>query len=173
MLLFQRSAKPIFLSLLLLVPIGSASAKEWRGIVPLRSTRADVARLYQQLTGATLSGIGLPSDSFNVIGEGRVLIQYSLGSYVEGRKIRRDTVVSITIHLTNAISFADMKTELEQLPSDEDNTDARYYNNHKEGIYYCVQGGKVTSITYGPAKPRDAGTRGDGNTETRRPGKPQ
>ena len=161
-LLFQRCAKLVFLIVLIITPIGSAAAKPWRGIVPLCSTRADFARLYQRLSGATLSGIGLPSDSFNVIGEGRVLIHYSVGSYVEGRKIKRDTVLSITIHLTNPIPFADMKTELEQLPSEEDDTDARYYNSHKEGVYYCVQGGRVTSITYGPAR-----TRRRGDTETR------
>jgi hypothetical protein len=128
----------------------TSSAKEWRGIVPLRSSRADVARLYRQLTGASLFGIGLPQDSFNVVGEGMVIIQYSQGRCVEGWKIKRDAVVSITVNLTTPIPFEDMRAELEHLPKDVDDTGTLSYKNKKEGIYYDVEDGKVISISYGP-----------------------
>jgi hypothetical protein len=127
-------------------------AKEWRGIVPLRSTRGDVARLYKHLTGASLFGIGLPHDTFNIAGEGMINIRYSLGRCVEGWKVKRDTVVSVTIYLTKHIPFADMKTELENLPHDEDDSGAVYYKNKREGIYYVVQDRKVTSVTYEPSE---------------------
>ena len=124
-------------------------AKGWHGIVPLRSTRADVARLYKRLTGASLFGVGLPGDSFNIIGEGMVGIQYSLGRCVEGWKVKKDTVVRVSVHLTNPVPFADMRAELENLPRSEDDAGALYYWNDMDGIQYVIQDERVTSITYG------------------------
>jgi hypothetical protein len=135
---------------IILLLADSSLAKEWRGIVPLNSTRTDIARLYKQITGASLSGIGLPTDSFDIVGEGRVHILYSMGRCWQGWDVARDTVVSVTVNLTEPIPFGNMRNELERLPNDEDDTGTLYYKNKKDGVYYAVQDGKIVSITYGP-----------------------
>lgn len=147
----DRILKSAACSFCLVLLLSDASlAKEWRGIVPLRSTRADIARLHKQLTGASLSGIGLPTDSFNIVGEGRILVLYSMGRCWQGWDVARDTVVSVTVNLTNPIPVEGMRAELERLPTDEDDAGTIYYKNNKDGVYYDVQDGKIISITYGP-----------------------
>jgi hypothetical protein len=135
---------------LILLLAESSLAKQWRGIVPLKSTRTDIARLYKQLTGASLFGTGLPTDSFNIVGEGRVHILYSMGGCWQGWDVARDTVVSVTVYLMEPIPFGNMSDELEHLPNDEDDTGTLYYRNKKDGLNYAVQGKRIVSITYGP-----------------------
>jgi hypothetical protein len=147
----DRLMKSVVCSFCLILLLTDTSfAKEWRGIVPLRSTRKDVARLYRQLTGASLFGIGLPHDSFNIIGEGRVNILYSMGRCWQGWDVKRDTVVSVMVYLTTPIPFEDMRAELEHLPRDEDDAGTVTYADQKAGTFYAVQDGGVVSITYGP-----------------------
>lgn len=145
--LIKSAACSICLVLLLNI---TSFAKEWRGIVPLRSTRKDIARLYKQLTGASLFGIGLPQDTFNIVGEGMINIRYSHGGCVEGWDVKRDTIVSITVNLTDPIPFEDMRATLEHLPHDEDDAGTITYADKKAGVFYAVQDGGVISITYGP-----------------------
>jgi hypothetical protein len=137
---------------LILLLADSSPAKEWRGILPLRSTRTDVERLYKQVTGASLSGVGLPTYSFNILGEGRVDIFFLMERCWQGWDVEPNTVVSVTVNLTTPIPFEKMRADLESLPYEEDDTGALYYKNKKEGIYYAVQAGKVVSITYGPSE---------------------
>ena len=145
---FLRSVVCIVCLVLLLSD--TSFAKGWRGIVPLRATRKDIARFYKQLTGASLYGIGLPTDSFNIVGEGRVNILYSMGRCWQGWDVARDTVVNVTVYLTEPIRFGNMRDELEHLPKGEDDTGTLYYMNKKDGVDYAVQDGKIVSITYGP-----------------------
>ena len=144
---------PICCVCLMLVLADASLAQGWRGIVPLRSTRADVARLYKRLTGASLFGIGLPSDTFTILGEGeRVNIHYSLGRCVEGWNVKRDTVISVSVSTKQMpIPLAEMKAELENLPWTEDHGWLSYWNM-KDGISYKVYDRKVYEVTYFPGE---------------------
>ena len=73
---------------LLLLQSTASYAKNWRGIVPLRSTRADVERL-----------LGRPNAKYEryQIENEEATVTFSKGECAEGWKVPRDTVLSITI----------------------------------------------------------------------------
>ena len=144
-------------------------AKEWRGIVPLRSTRADVERLL----GPTIDD---PSNKNSYVDtyqteEERVTVLYSDGPLCNGYLLRgyrvpKDTVVSIIVRAT-PFPFSDLKLDSSKYKeiSGGDAIDFSYFTDEDEGIGYQVHwrsvakgaDGKdrgrvrfVNSVTYGP-----------------------
>ena len=141
-----------------LLTINSASAKSWRGIEPLRSTRADVQRL-----------LGTPVDDKSPymwiydFSEERAIIHFASGEPCEeglpdGLKVPKDTVVSINISprvpkkMTEVLSPDKEYTRVQTVHT----PGVAYYVDSDEGIRFTVQDGFVTSISYGPsAKDKD------------------
>ena len=152
------SSKQIILGVcVVLISISSASAKSWRGIEPLHSTRADVERL-----------LGRPTDDkdpYTLIydfPEERALIDLSSGAPCEeglpyGVNVPKDIVLEIEIYPSVEKKMEEVLTpgkEYEQIHAAH--TPHIYYFDSEEGIRFTVWGGIVQSIGYGPtAKEKD------------------
>ena len=129
----------------------AASAKAWKGLVPLHSTRADVQKL---LGPPTLEDAG-----YEVDGE-RVRISYSSQGCREGLpggwKVPADTVVSIAISPAKEIKLADVlvpEKKYEQIYAvDTPHVD---YVNLEEGIRYASLDGSVLEVTYSATESDD------------------
>ncbi len=144
-------------SICLISCLANASfAKEWRGIIPLHTTRANVKKMF----GKPLFEEGRPIDIYDV-DEGRINIMYVVQPCQQGLpanwgnwNVPVDTVVDITIHLNKEFPFADLKIpDKEKLKWYTDDTMTTYYHDKKEGIEYSVSSdGMVRSITYGPTE---------------------
>jgi hypothetical protein len=128
-------------------------AKDWRGIVPLHSTRADVKRLL----GTPLFEEGTPADLYDVE-EGRINFMYVVKKCQQGLpsnwgnwNVALDTVVNITIYLKKPMALAELRiADIEKFKWYTDDSGATYYQDKEQGIEYQVQDNMVTGITYGP-----------------------
>ncbi len=125
-----------------------AQGKGWRGIVPLRSTRGDVERLFGPGTNDHYQ-----SDQervhVNYAGEGNC-------NPVNGCVclVRKDTVISIYVQPEYEMSFSKLnldRKKYEKYASPEDPTVATY-SNDREGIIYTVdeKNDDVMAIEYLP-----------------------
>ena len=140
-----------FLSIsILLLAANAVSAKAWRGIEPLHSTRADVERLL----GPSIDKS--PYTSTYDFPEERVSISFSSGVCEEGLpggwKLPKDTVVQISIDLKAEKKIAEFLTpgkEYEQIRAAH--TQHVYYIDSAEGITFQVWDGLVQNMMYGPS----------------------
>ena len=138
-----------FLSIILVacsLPI-VAHGKTWRGIVPLRSTRADVERL-----------LGPGNRGHYQFDEERAHVNYAEGECnpVNGCLclVPKDKVISIYVQLEVEMSFSKLnidQKDYEKFVSRKDPNMATY-SNDKEGIIYTVneENDDVTAIEYSP-----------------------
>jgi hypothetical protein len=127
----------------------TSNAKPWHGIVPLKSTRADVERLLGPSTGDSPTYY-LP--------ENAVYIQYSKCRC--GDKCKDDdwnvapgTVTLIRVEVKGLVKLADLKLDLthfKRQPGDDDLRDHFYYVNRKEGFSIEVGRGYVGGYIYEP-----------------------
>lgn len=137
------------LSLIALVVFGSSSAtaKPWRGLEPLRSTRADVERTL----GSPEAGA---RNSYKTQTE-RVVVTYAEGECAYGWRVKPGTLISLILYPTNVLP-------LSQLDLDETRIEKRrdvhieslyFYVNQQDGLNYTVDVSKgvVTAIEYYPA----------------------
>ena len=137
----------IICCLLVLTLEGAAFAKSWRGIVPLRSTRADVEKI-----------LGKPTAANHVykIGAGTVDVTYSQqrcehnapsgwGSW----NVPLDTVINLSFDADFLVSDLKIRN-LEKYRLRTDNSVSAEYRLPVEGIQYSVKGDRVVRITYGP-----------------------
>ena len=137
----------IICCLLVLTLEGAAFAKSWRGIVPLRSTRADVEKI-----------LGKPTVSNHVykIGAGTVDVTYSQqrcehnapsgwGSW----NVPSDTVINLSFDADFLVSDLKIRN-LERYRLRTDSSVSAEYRLPVEGIQYSVKGDRVVRITYGP-----------------------
>ena len=140
------------LTLLFMAAVG-AQAKEWRGIVPLRSTRVDVERL-----------LGPPAikreySMHYEINSEQIFIDLSRGPCtVEFSRwnVPRDTVISIWITLrSNQLSAASLNLNQKKYTKYRENHRPQIvrYVNQTEGIEYSVdeETGNVGIIKYVPS----------------------
>jgi hypothetical protein len=109
-----------------------SEAKEWHGIVPLKSTRTDVERL-----------LGKPNAKYDryLIGNEEIDITYSGDRCVNGWDVARDTVISIAVSPGGRPSLSDLQPDLSKFTKEAD-THIRgrvYYVDAIEGIRYHVQ----------------------------------
>jgi hypothetical protein len=147
--------KFIFEAILISILLASscpAVAKEWRGIVPLHSTRRDVERLLGP------PRIDRTEVVFYTIGDEEIVITFSRGSCTANRggwNAPHNTVLHISIEPKRRVNFTDLKLDLSKYKkvNDPEIKHLVYYNNDKEGISYQVDTGKGTAIdiTYYPA----------------------
>ena len=140
----------ILCSCLLLAAVIFPPAKEWRGIVPLRSTRADVERLLGQPTK--------PGGSIYDLGSESAIIVYASGAPCgddspSSWQVPRDTVISVTVYSETKPPFSDLKIDRSKYKRVDDGhlPDVFYYINEEEGAKIEVVQGNVAGITYFPA----------------------
>jgi hypothetical protein len=153
-------------SCLLLLGANSILAKSWRGIVPLRSTRADVQKL--------LGKPARPGDlfeSYDFRGY-TVTIQYAIKNVFDAADDCDNpgyywwgyyhapvgTVLSVEISFDHEIPLAKLKiANFNKLPKNEpDETLSVDYFDAGRGIQYSVRKRKIHSIEYGPSTVADA-----------------
>jgi hypothetical protein len=129
---------------------GFSQAKEWRGIIPLHSTRADVERL-----------LGPPTEPrgsiYNTENE-KVSVWYSPGFcekvVSEVWNVPRDTVISVTVYPKTKLMIADLQLDKSKYKKAHDSHVEVIirYTNEEEGISIETRTYEemVISITYGP-----------------------
>ncbi len=130
--------------------VSNSSAKAWRGIVPLKSTRADVERLLGPSTGE-------PPTYY--LPENTVYVQYSRCRCGDKCKddewnVPPDTVTLIRVGVKGEVKLVDLKLDLSDFqkePGDNDLPDHFYYVNRKQGLSIEVGRGYVGSYTYFPS----------------------
>ena len=141
-----RSIACVFL---LLASVSVSSAKPWRGIVPLRSTRADVERI-----------LGKPTrlNSIYDLDEGTVRVMYARQRCEQGIpsgwgnwNVPPDTVINISVEADIPVKNLKIRN-LEKYKWYMDDSFTTYYRLPTQGLEYSVQGGRVVDITYGPTE---------------------
>jgi hypothetical protein len=122
----------------------SISAKEWRGIVPLLSTRADAERLIGPPTK--------PGGHFYELEDAHVAILYT----ESGCNVPPDTVLTITVNLKKeqvlSQSGFDLTTFKVHKPKMSDPPGIFYYVNDEQGIVIVSREGQdvISAVTYNP-----------------------
>jgi hypothetical protein len=131
----------------------SVQGKEWRGIVPLRSTRADVERL-----------IGKPNFKYGIydLEDARVDILYSSAPCTVGLQgawnVPPDTVINITLSPKRNMLFSQLRINFRRFKKTQGAPAQQYatYTDEEEGITYVVFEGEgedygmISKIYYGP-----------------------
>jgi hypothetical protein len=146
--------RSVWVALLMAVCAADASAQGWRGIVPLRSTRADVERLLGRPDGDCKC-------SFETEGE-RIRVDYAKGPCrgdPSGWNVPADTVLRLTIYPKKELRFSELKLDEGRYTKAYDDAFFTYYASRGEGVEYIIsQQRLVTSISYFPTV-GDAGHR--------------
>jgi len=139
--------------ILVLLVAGTLEAKEWHGIVPLRSTRVDVERLLGPPTIDRADFVFYESDAERVtirFSGGPCSVEFSPWNVPSG------TVITIWVTLkSHQLEFANLNLSQKEYLKSRDNHRPQivYYRNESEGIEYSVdeETGTVGSIEYLPA----------------------
>lgn len=130
-------------------------AKEWRGIIPLHSTRVDVERLLGIAPKAALIEYDLPEE--------KVSIEYQTfgcdhtppeGWPVPppGWNVPKDTVVAVRIALKNPTPLAGLKININDFAREQGNSDVPQlinYYNEEDGFsieVFSSRGGKKEDV---------------------------
>ena len=127
----------------------TVAGKEWRGIVPLHSTRNDVERLF----GLSFYGGGYAYEFENE----RVFFQYQYpdnecGRVYEQWNVLLNTVIEVTVYPKNKILFSSLTLEISKFKETKIHIPGSYrYFNEEEGVSYAVDKGVVAQISYRPS----------------------
>ncbi len=143
----MKSIKMTFVCLFMLVAFSqTTTAQKWRGIVPLRSTRADVERLL----GSNVKSGGVVYE----LEDENVSVVYSSGLCTpekpRGWNVPKDTVVSFTVAPRVKPRLADMKLNLRDFKRTEEPGNAVHYSNKKTGVSFDVEDGFLIITYYNP-----------------------
>jgi hypothetical protein len=133
----------------LLILSVDSQAKDWRGIVPLRSTRADVFRLFGKCSNVT------PSCEFTFKNE-NVHIEFSGNAtsnlHTCSKKLRPDTVLLIEVTPQKALEFKELQVDRKPLRafplSPPMSVGYRGYIDDKEGLVIKTYEEKVIQLDY-------------------------
>jgi hypothetical protein len=139
----MRNAFKILSCVAALLALAAVShAKEWRGIVPLRSTREDVERLLGQCADPKTACV------FSLDNE-QVYIEFS-GPDAHGPECLRllppGLVMQIHVNLTSKLMLSDLKLDLGALREAE--VPDPVYVDDAGGVVYDTDDGKVVGILY-------------------------
>lgn len=138
----------VFAAWIVLTLADCCAGKPWRGIVPLKSTRADVERLLGPSTG--------PLTTYYL---SDVTVYFQYASCRCGEKCKDDwnvppgTVIVINVGMKGVVKLADLNidlTDFKKLPGDEDIPGSFIYKNDEDG--FAIEGGGdyVSALIYGP-----------------------
>ena len=117
------------------------------GVIPLRSTRADVDRLY-----------GPCNESWSCIFETTteaITVAYAMSPCVgltNGWDVPKDTVLSVTVRPLVYPLLSDTGIDLDGFVKRERQGAATYYTNVEKGIVFSVQDGHVIQVTHFPPR---------------------
>jgi hypothetical protein len=139
--------------ILVLLAAGTLEAKEWRGIIPLHSSRTDVERLLGPPTMDRLDTV-----VYEYAGE-RASIEFSRGPCTvefSSWNVPRDIVISIWVTpKLSELRIADLGIAQRKFKKilDEHRPQIAYYRNEEDGIEYSVddESGKVGLVNYFPS----------------------
>lgn len=149
----MRIIKLLLPCVMLLMAVTS-QAKEWRGIVPLHSTRADVERLLGK-PNANYGRYGFENEQADIL--------YSDAPCTAGLQgmwnVPRDTVIQISVVPKKELHLSDLQIDFSKYERVKDPLTQihTYYTNKEEGIRYVVfegggeDNGKILNIYYEPA----------------------
>ena len=135
---------------LILMMSATGHAQQWRKIVPLKSTRADVERL-----------LGPGDRSYGVVYElkdGVLWIDYSSGPCRKERRggwnVPEGVVISFSFSAKKKQRETDLKLNRKKFRRviDTHTHGITYYISDADGIMYEIQQGKVDSVEYYPPK---------------------
>jgi hypothetical protein len=137
----------IVCAICILAAFNNTYAKEWRGIVPLHSTRADVARI-----------LGTPPPEKNhpdaVVYKQEhedVLVRYSTGECIEKWNVPRDTVIFIHVFPKQRPKFSELRLDVSKYRKylEPELPEYSNYDNEEEGFQVNVDGeGLVELFVY-------------------------
>jgi hypothetical protein len=142
--------RSLLLFLFCLLLVSESKAKSWRGIIPLKSTRADVERL-----------LGRPNAKYQryQIENEEATVTFSKGECAEGWKVPRDTVLNMTITFKQRRTLSDLKVDLTKYERFTDpHVSHVYYSNREEGVMYEVfegnsaDTGAILDVYYQPTR---------------------
>jgi hypothetical protein len=140
----------LFLCALILILASRAGAQEWRKIVPLKSTRADVERLL----GPAEQPYGVDYE----LKDGVVSIDYSTGPCRKDRpggwNVSEGIVISFSFSAKHQQRERELKLDRKKFRKvfDTHTVGITYYINDQDGITYEVQQGRVDGVEYYPPK---------------------
>ena len=141
--------KPLLFSVLLFILPAISEAKEWRGIVPMKSTREDVKRILGRSRNANHIRANYDLD------EGHVYIVFSNGedyNYDCVKKLPKDIVLLIEFRPKADLTLPDLKLDLTKFrkfdPSIPPNLGREAYVSEEEGLIVSTYKGKVYQISY-------------------------
>jgi len=141
------------LSMLLLLAASEHSvAKEWRGITPLRSTRADVVRLFNQCSHQK------EACAFT-LGNDKVYILFSGGLTDDhgecARRLPSETVMFIDVELRARQKLQSLNLDKKKFrtfnPAEPYQMDLKGYWNESDGLLINTLRGEVIQVDYLPA----------------------
>ena len=152
------SIREIILSIgLVLGAAGLSQGKEWHGIVPLHSTRADVERLFGPAAEQDNELMSVYKLEREV-----VVVQYAAGPPCGADgfhiwQVPRDTVLSIRVAPRTQIRFSELHIDESQYKVTDGGhvPNYTYYTNDKEGVQVEVTQSLVMSISYYPGAKDD------------------
>lgn len=138
----------ILVCICMMLPVNlSQRSNEWRGIVPLHSTRADVERL--------LGSSGDPCRCIYKTENEVVYVEYASApckGYQHGLNAPTDNVLLITVSSKTEQRFSDLRIDESKYVKTYDDTFTAYYTNKEEGLRYEVsESGIVNSVSYLPS----------------------
>jgi hypothetical protein len=132
---------------------------DWRGIVPLHSTKADVERLLGPPPPPPKDGTSLytpgPASSYYFFESEDVRIAYmtdELAERTECSSFPVDIVIGIVVYLKNHPPLNDLGIDQNKFvthdPSQPPNLGFLAYVDNKDGVSICTRAGKVWEILY-------------------------
>jgi hypothetical protein len=138
----------LLLSILFVLAIApSLSARGWRGIIPLHSTRVEVERLLGKPTGECQCHYETDAEF--------VRVDYAKGlcaGWPSGWRVPADTVLAFRVGTKSDLRFSDLHIDDPKFWKTYDDAFFAYYANRLEGIQYTVEReGTVRSIEYFPS----------------------
>jgi len=156
----KRTLPALYVIALILFPHANACAKEWRGIVPLHSTREDVERLLGPPPPPPSDGSWVYSlhvgRSIYILDEGEVYIIYASRQVPDWQdcngKVPEGTVISISVMPRKQLPLSALKLEQKRLlrfdGSMPRNKEYKGYLDHESGIGIRTYKDMVEEIMY-------------------------
>ena len=125
----------------------TANAGSWRGIEPLKTSRAEVLKIL----GTPITDNANGPLTFKVMG-GRVTVYFVDQNLVRAKRLRTDvtgTVLQIVLQHENSSDTAESLGLLKNKSfTREDSKEAIIFRNLKEGIVYTFVSGKLKTTRY-------------------------
>lgn len=128
---------------LMLAFAGTSQAKEWRGLTPLRSKRAEVERLLGKASTGCKCAYNLP--------DVKVYVKYASGRRDSMWGVPKDTVISIEIYPAKVLPrLADLNIDGSKFRIEEDRElpGIFQYENEEEGFTIVVEDGLARAFYY-------------------------